>query len=71
MLNDALHDQLEEIGWTATAPWEETQALTGAEAADADDANVEDDLERELGEILTAKRATELDTAVKNQETGC
>ena len=56
---DALHDQLEEIGWTATAPWEETQALTGAEAADEDDANVEDDLERELvfyGQALRAAK---------------
>ena len=56
---DALHDQLEKIGWTATAPWEETQALTGAEAADADDANVEDDLERELvfyGQALRAAK---------------
>eukprot|EP00887_Chlorella_sp_A99_P000133 scaffold16.g133.t1 len=43
---DAMHDKLEDIGWTDQAAWEETLALTSA--APTEVANVDDDLEREL-----------------------
>ncbi|KAG2496308.1 hypothetical protein HYH03_005541 [Edaphochlamys debaryana] len=43
---DALHEKLEDIGWTSEAEWDETQAITADEATKV--ANVDDDLAREL-----------------------
>lgn len=43
---DALHECLEEIGWTDEVPWEETQAITSEAPTEVN--NVDDDLEREL-----------------------
>lgn len=43
---DAIHEKLEDIGWTDGVPWEETQAITSS--APCEVADVDDDLEREL-----------------------
>ena len=43
---DAMHDKLEDIGWTEQVAWEETLALTST--APTQVANIDDDLEREL-----------------------
>ncbi|KAG2437056.1 hypothetical protein HYH02_011317 [Chlamydomonas schloesseri] len=43
---DAIHEKLEDIGWTTEVDWDETQAITTD--APTQVANVEDDLAREL-----------------------
>lgn len=43
---DAIHDKLEDVGWSEEQPWEEAMALTSTQPVAV--ANTEDDLEREL-----------------------
>lgn len=43
---EAIHDKLEDIGWTDEAAWEETQAFTHGDGTQV--ANIDDDLAREL-----------------------
>ncbi|KAG2429818.1 hypothetical protein HXX76_010602 [Chlamydomonas incerta] len=55
---DAIHEKLEDIGWTSEVDWEETQAITTE--APTQVANVEDDLARELAfynQALSAAQA--------------
>lgn len=43
---DALHEKLEDIAWSESAPWEATQVVTAEEPTRVEDAD--DDLQREL-----------------------
>jgi hypothetical protein len=43
---DALHEKLEDIAWVEEQPWEESLAITAAQATHV--ADVDDDLDREL-----------------------
>lgn len=43
---EALHEKLEDIGWSESAPWEATQVITADQPTVV--ADVEDDLQREL-----------------------
>lgn len=43
---DAIHEKLEDIGWTSEQPWEETIVIMSSDATQLKD--VDDDLAREL-----------------------
>mmetsp|Transcript_6237 Transcript_6237/g.13655 ORF Transcript_6237/g.13655 Transcript_6237/m.13655 type:complete len:338 (+) Transcript_6237:240-1253(+) len=43
---DAMHEKLEDIGWTEEADWEETLAITNDDATQVED--IDDDIAREL-----------------------
>lgn len=43
---DALHEKLEDIAWSESAPWEATQVVTSEQPTHVEDAD--DDLQREL-----------------------
>lgn len=63
---EALHDKLEEIGWTSEVDWEETLAVTGEEPTKV--GNVDDDLERELAFYNQA--LADAKTAIRKLESG-
>jgi hypothetical protein len=54
---DAIHDKLEDIGWTMEVDWSEHQSITAEEKTKVD--NVDDDLERELAFYNQALSATQ------------
>lgn len=43
---ELMHERLEDIGWTDTEAWEETQVITGDDSTQVED--VDDDIGREL-----------------------
>jgi hypothetical protein len=43
---EAMHEKIEDFGWSDVVPWEETLALTGEDPSQVE--NVDDDLAREL-----------------------
>lgn len=62
---DAIHDKLEDIGWTMEVDWSEHQSITSAEPTKVE--NVDDDLERELSFYNQALAAAQ--QAIKKFET--
>eukprot|EP01026_Neomeris_dumetosa_P061913 TRINITY_DN5850_c1_g1_i1.p1 TRINITY_DN5850_c1_g1~~TRINITY_DN5850_c1_g1_i1.p1 ORF type:complete len:293 (-),score=62.48 TRINITY_DN5850_c1_g1_i1:174-1052(-) len=55
---EALHDKLEDFGWSTEVPWEETLVITNEQVDHVN--NADDDLERELSFYNQALEATKL-----------
>lgn len=53
---DALHEKLEDIGWTQEVEWDETLSITSSQPSDVK--NIDDDIERELVFYKQALEAT-------------
>lgn len=56
---EALHDALEEFGWSDPADWTQTQVVTLASGASASVPDIHDDMARELAFYNGAKEAAE------------